>query len=531
MIPIIGPIIGDNEGQDKLVGRLQTWGKCEKLYRFCDVQFDHTDNPSIQYDYTQQDTVVNIHKLQDVRDRCNDLKKISHHYIPNNVFYDLDLGGDPRGIHGLCPAEILHTLRLGIFKYTIKTIQDKLTPTIQRQVNLLCKRVISVCSHQSDRDVPRTNFHFGLGSITKMSGGEYSGVILILLIILLCDDGKQLFIDSKIETSTINKYISLLENLLKFEQWMEKESNFKFSPNDISNMRTSVTSLSLQIKTSLNRTQGNGMKVLKFHILSHMVDDIDRFGSPQNYNGGPCESNFKPQKKMAKCTQQRPESIQEQLATRVSDYFLMKHAMNQYNVSTINNCDVYREEIHRPNHGTNFVIVQGTNNNNFFINSKDVEYQDAYSQQILRYLHQYTKSKNLQLSHVQCFTQYKCGEIMLHGDWNFRNTKWYDWAVFKGQKNSYIWGNIHFFFKLTNNINIMAVISKITENNIHDIPASTLFRCGKISTGMFTSHLYDVVNIDTLYLPAFVIPCFGSDDGTYLIMYPRSSWSEKFVNE
>ena len=45
------------------------------------------------------------------------------------------------------------------------------------------------------------------------------------------------------------------------------------------------------------------MKLLKFHVLRHLIDDIERFGCPQNYNGGPCEANFKPQKHMAKLTQ------------------------------------------------------------------------------------------------------------------------------------------------------------------------------------------------------------------------------------
>ncbi len=48
------------------------------------------------------------------------LKNISQHPI-RNAFYDgVCLGGNRRGVHGMTPAEPLHLLELGLFKYTIE---------------------------------------------------------------------------------------------------------------------------------------------------------------------------------------------------------------------------------------------------------------------------------------------------------------------------------------------------------------------------------------------------------------------------
>lgn len=58
-----------------------------------------------------------MHAISDVKEATSQLNAISYHYVPNNAFHQLDLGGDPHGIHGICPDEVLHTLILGMFRY------------------------------------------------------------------------------------------------------------------------------------------------------------------------------------------------------------------------------------------------------------------------------------------------------------------------------------------------------------------------------------------------------------------------------
>ena len=119
------------------------------------------------------------------------LRDFSHNYVPKNAFYELDMGGDP---HGICPSEILHTLWLVIFKYNVKyVIGDNLQPSMKKTLDKISKKVITECSHQEDRYVPRTNFFSGISYLSKITGGEYSGVILIMLIIILCPSGKYIY--------------------------------------------------------------------------------------------------------------------------------------------------------------------------------------------------------------------------------------------------------------------------------------------------------------------------------------------------
>ena len=57
------------------------------------------------------------------------------------------------------------------------------------------------------------------------------------------------------------------------------------------------------IKKVLKRTKGMGMKVMKFHGILHLADDILRYGVPMNYDTGSNESHHKLTKLCAKLMQ------------------------------------------------------------------------------------------------------------------------------------------------------------------------------------------------------------------------------------
>ena len=190
MKPVIGPIIGDNEGQDKLVGKYGHYGKTNCLCCYCNTPFDETDNPYFLYDYTKQEDIVKIHQIMDVKDSRNKLNEISYHHVPNNAFHQLDLGSDSRGINGICPAEVLHTLWMGIFKYTIEEAVVELSDKGKKMLNQLVFHISMLCSYQSDRDVPRTMFKNGITTLSKVTGAEHQGVLIVVTICLLCDEGR-----------------------------------------------------------------------------------------------------------------------------------------------------------------------------------------------------------------------------------------------------------------------------------------------------------------------------------------------------
>ena len=52
-----------------------------------------------------------------------------------------------------------------------------------------------------------------------------------------------------------------------------------------------------------NRQAGNGLNLIKFHLIDHIADDCLAIGSPANISGGPGETNQKANKTAGKRTQ------------------------------------------------------------------------------------------------------------------------------------------------------------------------------------------------------------------------------------
>ena len=78
MKPIIGPIIGDNEGQDKIVARYQMYSKCNRLCRCCDISFENSDNTSFPFVYTKQSDIMNLLQKCDMKESTAALNQISY---------------------------------------------------------------------------------------------------------------------------------------------------------------------------------------------------------------------------------------------------------------------------------------------------------------------------------------------------------------------------------------------------------------------------------------------------------------------
>ena len=57
------------------------------------------------------------------------------------------------------------------------------------------------------------------------------------------------------------------------------------------------------------RTKGMGLKLVKFHMITHIMDDILQFGVPLEYDTSSNESMHKPSKKVSKMTQRAAETF------------------------------------------------------------------------------------------------------------------------------------------------------------------------------------------------------------------------------
>ena len=69
-----------------------------------------------------------------------------------------------RGIHGACPSEMLHAILLGIFKYARGIFFQYMGKYLKlaEDINGLAQMYGKLLTHQSDRDLPHTNFSKGV---------------------------------------------------------------------------------------------------------------------------------------------------------------------------------------------------------------------------------------------------------------------------------------------------------------------------------------------------------------------------------
>ena len=98
------------------------------------------------------------------------------------------------------------------------------------------------------------------------------------------------------------------------ENFCKTETHNKSDLNLIKKMMPVVLQT---IKNIINRQKGCGLKIIKFHIINHFVDDVIRFGSMNNFDSSIGERNHVTEvKQPAKLTQRRKDKFEQQTADR-----------------------------------------------------------------------------------------------------------------------------------------------------------------------------------------------------------------------
>jgi hypothetical protein len=81
------------------------------------------------------------------------------------------------------------------------------------------------------------------------------------------------------------------------------------------------------IKSVAKRTKGMGLKLMKFHAIVHLVQDMILYGVCSEFDTGSNESHHKPSKQAAKLTQRKEATFQNQTATRLAEFHTIELAM------------------------------------------------------------------------------------------------------------------------------------------------------------------------------------------------------------
>ena len=352
-VPVLS-FLGDTEGHDKLVGRLGSRNKVPTICRYCDCQRESSSDERLISNYIQQET---IHSGGEI------LKTLGYYNI-TNACHSLQYCDPERGIHGATPGEIVHVLQHGLIPYifnafarikanTKKELQDEkknvknnaevyddpdddtknrrnvFSDDVATIFEARAKATGKILQRQSDRNLPRTYFPQGIlpsrykqkKDGKKMAAHEQSGVLIVSLFCMFNYGFLHHHLNKKLSFKRHANWISVLEKMLLFENLLKAEYMSKQQQTLLKNYIPLLMDL---IKRIVKRRTGAQWNIVKFHLLTHLADDIERNGVYENVSTGPCESHHKTSaKNPAKNTQHISGVFHEQVGKQYANNLLL----------------------------------------------------------------------------------------------------------------------------------------------------------------------------------------------------------------
>jgi hypothetical protein len=186
-------------------------------------------------------------------------------------------------------------------------------------INSLTSLYGELFSRHSDRDMPRLKFSNAIQE-GKLMANDYPGVLLLLVVVMNSSEGRKVLggrtAGKLSEVGGLDDWIMLVEMLLMWELWLKSD---KIALSHLKRAQHKHWYLMYLIRKVGNRRSGMGLKIVKFHAITHMADDIINFGVPKTFNTESDESAHKPAKEAAKVTQKRKETFDFQVAKRLTE--------------------------------------------------------------------------------------------------------------------------------------------------------------------------------------------------------------------
>lgn len=306
-------IVADTVGGNKVCS-IKSGNKSLRPCRICDIKRDDLDNLSTPYNYLiASDIAVALASP-------GAASAIGFHPCHDNIFYRLTYC-DPNGINSSLPPESLHVVLLGCAVRVIngfsRSTQDPDTsnpnsagkyplvfsPKFLKDVENGLLSVGKQLAKQCDPDLPRTKFASGYlpdprsddGTTAKKSGHELRGVLVTILVFILLNGpastvvGKK-EIQDRLGSDRLSGFVKLFELIILFESWLRKDC---YVEREVAIVEKFMPFLVGHMIDTVQREDGNGLKHVKIHLLSHMCMTIRLFGKPGNVDGMGPESHLK----------------------------------------------------------------------------------------------------------------------------------------------------------------------------------------------------------------------------------------------
>lgn len=572
-VPYVHMLKCDTEEADLLAGKYLSRNKnVKQLCRCCVCPTSESDNPHAIH---ARKTQTMIKQLIDDRN-MQALSDLSQHCI-RNAWYPIRFGAHSKadvveGIHGSCPFEMLHHLLLGIFKYVRDSFFEQIgtsNPTA-KSIIALASKYGDLFSRQSDRDMPITKFPCGIHQKGMMTGKKYSGLLLVMATVLRSSQGSELIIDSTDEICNttvhdresreewIDDWLILLETLLMWEMWLKSE---QISTHHITRAQQKHRFIMYLIRQVANRRAGMRFKIVKFHAIVHMADDILRFGVPMNFDTGSDESGHKVTKTAAVHTQKRREIFDEQVGRRISEVHALRLAFeeidhgrsiwNYHRESRRKTVTTTTPDPNGPLSGSKFKVVQRPDGNKTLrkigraLNGMADVRIDKYFVKFLAELE--VTVRNYGVSNLVVYSEIKRNNVLYRGTPSFDGAAWRDWVMVDWDEEGILPNKIWGFVDLSqlpaeNDLNlgglahvepgIYAVVEsaskKPAKEGVSSLFLPFLLQVGAMSGNMVSKRKFYLAPLWAFSEPAVVLPDIGGANNRYLLLKRRDAWRDEF---
>jgi hypothetical protein len=561
-IPYVHMIKCDTDEADRLAGSYTSRGKnVSQLCRYCVCPTTKSDDPHAQYG---RKTVPMIQRLIDKKDLAS-LKSLSQHCI-TNAWYPVRFGAhNKEGIHGSCPFEMLHALLLGIFKYVRDCFFEQIGRSSRagEAIIALGDNYGDLFTRQSDRDMPVTKFSSGIQHNGMMTAKKYSGILLVMAAILQSTKGSELVTGISGSTFATNNglgdWIMLVETLLMWETWLKSDEISKHHVHRADKKHRFIMYL---IRKVANRQAGMGLKIVKFHAIVHMAEDIIKFGVPMNFDTGSDESGHKATKTAAVVTQKRKERFDEQVGRRLSEVHALQLAHEEikhgrcpwkyHQVYRPKSTTTTNEVGNTPPFGSSFAIHVGVNGaktlrkfGKTLSGMDNVPIEESY----VNFVVQLTEMVRPHVPNLVVYSTIRRNGVLYRGTPWYDGGIWRDWVIVNwgehGQLPNKIWGFVNLSaIPPDNDLNcgglhpippaVYAIVESAEPDRSKSVANSEIFiplllEVGQMRHNRVTKLQFYLADVEAFSEPVVVIPDIGGAANRYLQLKNRNTWREDFA--
>lgn len=563
----------DTAEADKLCGKMGVrHGNVKQICRYCHIPFHRSDQHLKKY---KAKTVTKIKNLVE-RGAIEKLRAISQTYLLNS-FYKLRFSlGNDRGIHGYVPMDLLHHIHLGIFKYLRDIFFEDIGKTSQKaaQINGISKVFCKAFARQSDRSMPPTSFSKGIQQ-GKLMGKEYRGVLLIMLALLRTTGSRETLKSTYkkrfSEDHYLDDWILLVELLLQWEAYLNLE---QMQVQHVTRLEKKHRYIMYCFRRIAQREGAVGLKLMKFHGILHLADDIIQNGVPSEFDNSPNESHHKTGKLAAKLTQMAPTTFNMQTANRMTEFQMLDLAIQEIEEDRVPwdyldipeevapNVDVEGEdgaemaetittgetqiEVYRSEEDGSAcfdILTRSKKKSSTTLNTFAIEFLLGL-QDLL--------SEHLPSGKLPIYTMHKRNGQIFRGHPNFRGKGpwrdwvWVDWGT-QGLFASHIWcfveitdlpdrGGQRFDYggvRLQNGVYAVVesayVDEKAESTNKSELMLPIRKETELDEEGYATKRTLYLANTDAFHRPCCVIPDYGGPGNRYWVVKSRGEWSDLFI--